>query len=154
MIAYYELRQGDHYNLRKETEVFPRGAGKSGPPSGKVCYTQSCPTLCDSMDCSLPGSSVHGILQARRLELECVAISFSRGSSRPRDWTQVSYSAGGFLTAIWATREDEELCFCTSLPGQQWCIQHWEGCLLDTPFERGISILERGRQTWAREMLM
>ena len=40
---------------------------------------QSCPTLCDPMDCSPPGSSVHGIFQAR--VLECVAISFSRGSS-------------------------------------------------------------------------
>ena len=40
---------------------------------------QSCPTLCDPVDCSLPGSSVHGILQARTLEW--VAISFSRGSS-------------------------------------------------------------------------
>ena len=44
------------------------------------------------MDCSPPGSSVHGILQARILEW--VAISFSRGSSRPRDWTQVSHTAG------------------------------------------------------------
>ena len=44
---------------------------------------QSCLTLCDPMDCSLPGSSVHGILQARILEW--VAISFSRGSSQPRD---------------------------------------------------------------------
>ena len=44
--------------------------------------SQSCPTLCDPMDCSLPGSSTHGILQAR--VLECVAISFSRGSSQPR----------------------------------------------------------------------
>ena len=43
----------------------------------------SCPTLCDPMDCSPPGSSVHGISQARILEW--VAISFSRGSSRPRD---------------------------------------------------------------------
>jgi len=41
--------------------------------------TQSCPTLCDPIDCSLPGSSVHGILQARILKW--VAISFSRGSS-------------------------------------------------------------------------
>ena len=53
---------------------------------------QSCPTLCDSMDCSPPGSSIHGILQAR--VLEWVAISFSRGSSRPRDQTQVSCVAG------------------------------------------------------------
>ena len=43
--------------------------------------TQSCPTLCDPMDCSLPGFSVHGILQAR--VVEWVAISFSRGSSDP-----------------------------------------------------------------------
>ena len=64
--------------------------------------TQSCPTPCDPMDCSLPGSSVHGILQARILEW--VAIPFSRGSSQPSDQTQVSSVVGGFLT-IWATRE-------------------------------------------------
>ena len=51
-----------------------------------VCvWPQSWPTLGKPMDCSPPGSSVHGILQARILE--CTAISFSRGSSRPRDWT-------------------------------------------------------------------
>ena len=55
------------------------------------------------MDCSLPGSSVHGILQARILEW--VAIPFSRGSSWLRDWTQVSHPAGRFF-AIWATMED------------------------------------------------
>ena len=49
---------------------------------------QSCPTLCSPMDCSLPGSSVHGICQAR--VLEWIAISFSRGSSQPRDQTRVS----------------------------------------------------------------
>ena len=54
--------------------------------------TRSCPTLCDPVDCSLPGSSVHGILQARILEW--VAISFSRGSSQPRDRTRVSCIAG------------------------------------------------------------
>ena len=64
--------------------------------------TQSCPTLCDPMNCSLWGFSVHGILQARILEW--VAISFSRGSSRPRDWTQVSRIAGRRFT-LWATRE-------------------------------------------------
>ena len=53
---------------------------------------QSCPTLCDPKDCSLPDSSIHGILQARILEW--VAISFSRGSSRPRDRTQVSRIGG------------------------------------------------------------
>ena len=49
---------------------------------------QSCPTLCDPMDCSLPGFSIHGIFQAR--VLEWVALSFTRGSSLPRDRTQVS----------------------------------------------------------------
>ena len=65
--------------------------------------TQSCPTLWDPVDYSPPGSSVHGILQARILEW--VAIPFSRGSSWPRDQTQVSRIAGrGFN--LWATRED------------------------------------------------
>ena len=49
---------------------------------------QSCLTLCNPMDCSLPGSSVHGIFQA--IVLEWIAISFSRGSSQPRDQTWVS----------------------------------------------------------------
>ena len=53
-----------------------------------VLIAQSCLTLCDPMDCSPQGSSVHGILQARILE--CVDIPFSRGSSQTRDWTQVS----------------------------------------------------------------
>ena len=61
---------------------------------------QSCLTLCNPGDYSPPGSSIHGILQARILEW--VAISFSRGSSWPRDWTQVSRIAGrGFN--LWAT---------------------------------------------------
>ena len=63
---------------------------------------QSGPTLCDPMDCSPPGSLVRGIFQA--WILECVAVSFSRGSSRPRDWTQVSRFVGRRFT-IWATRE-------------------------------------------------
>ena len=60
-------------------------------------------TLCGPMDFSLPGSSVHGILLQARI-LEWVAISFSRRSSQPRDWTQVSCIVGRFFT-IWATRE-------------------------------------------------
>ena len=63
--------------------------------------TQSCPTLCNSMDCSLPGFSVHGILQARILEW--VTISFFRGSSRPRDRNQVSHIAGRHFS-LWPTR--------------------------------------------------
>ena len=67
-----------------------------------VKVTQSCPTICDPMDCSPPSSSVRGILQARILKW--VAISFSRRSSPPRDWTWVSCLAGRFFTS-WATRE-------------------------------------------------
>ena len=74
-----------------------------------VLVTQSCPALCDPMDCSPPGSSVHGILQARILEW--VAIPFSRGSSQPRNRTQVSCIAGRFFT-IWATREVQQTYCC------------------------------------------
>ena len=63
---------------------------------------QSCSTLCDSVDCSLQCSPVHEIFQAR--VLEWVAISFSRGSSQPRDQTWVSRIVGRCFT-IWATRE-------------------------------------------------
>ena len=89
------------------------GSSKAGPsislhsqapcPQGEVA--QSCLTLCNPMDCSPPGSSsVHGIFQTRILDW--VVISFSRGPSPPRDWTQVSYIAGRLFT-IWATREDQ-----------------------------------------------
>ena len=63
---------------------------------------QSCPTLCVSMDCSPPGFSIHEVFQARILEW--VVISFSRGSSPPRDRTQVSCIEGRRFT-LWATRE-------------------------------------------------
>ena len=63
---------------------------------------QSCPTLCDPMDWNLPGFSVHGIFQA--IVLEWIAISFSRGSSQPRDWTQVSRIVDRRFT-FWTTRE-------------------------------------------------
>ena len=65
---------------------------------------QSCPTLCDPMDCSLPGFSIQGIFQARILEW--VAISFSR-SSWPRDWNWVSCIVSRCFT-IWATREVQD----------------------------------------------
>ena len=67
-----------------------------------VLCASSRPTSCDSMNCSQPGSSVHGILQASILEW--VAMPSSRGSSQPRDRTQVSHFVGGFFT-VWATRE-------------------------------------------------
>ena len=59
-------------------------------------HAQLCPTLCDPMNCSPPGSSVHGILHARILEW--VVISSSNGSSQPRDWICISCIAGRFFT--------------------------------------------------------
>ena len=64
---------------------------------------QSCPALCNPMDCSPPGSSVHGDSQARILE--GVAMPSSRGSSQPRGRTRVSRIAG-ILFTVWAIRED------------------------------------------------
>ena len=69
-----------------------------------VCalVSQSCLTLCDPVDCSLPGSTVHGVFQARILE--SVATSFSRESSQPSNRTQVSCIAGRFFI-LWASGE-------------------------------------------------
>ena len=68
----------------------------------KVLVTQSCLTLCHPMDCSPPGSSVHGILQARILGW--VDIPFSRRPSQPRGQTQVSSITSRFFT-IWTPRK-------------------------------------------------
>ena len=71
---------------------------------------ESCLTLCNPMDCSPPGSSLHGISQARILEW--VVTTFSRGSSWPRDWTRISWIAGKFFIAeppgkpIWSLQHD------------------------------------------------
>ena len=90
--------------------------GESSPPPGRLSIQNTvgggdnftdqeihyqfpqmlCPVLCDTMDCSPPGSSVHGILQARIPEW--VAIPFSRGPSQPTDQTQISCTAGRFFT--------------------------------------------------------
>ena len=75
---------------------------KPDPEKVKVLITQSYLTLCHPMDCSLPSSSVRGILQARIVEW--LTIPFSRESSWPRDWTWVSLIAGRFF-AIWARGE-------------------------------------------------
>ena len=68
---------------------------------------QSCPTLCNPMDHCQPGSSVHGILQARILEW--VAMSFSRGSSQLRDQTHISCIAGRFFTAEPLKKSNDEI---------------------------------------------
>ena len=84
-------------------------------------YAQSCPTLCDPVDCSLPGSPDHGMCQARILEW--VARPSCRVSSRPRNWTRVSYETspaltGAFFTtsATWEAQKSLlnllQYCFC------------------------------------------
>ena len=84
-----------------------------------VLFTKSCLTLCDPMNWSPSGSSVHEISKARILEW--VAIPFSRGSLWPRDWTQVSCIAGRFFTN-WATREAQSvlLLFSCSFVSDSW----------------------------------
>ena len=79
---------------------------------------QSCPTLCDSVDCSPPGSAIHGIFQAEMLEW--VAFFFSRGSSQPQDWTPISCIsyAGRWILYHWATWE------------ALLHLQKWESCVL------------------------
>ena len=100
---------------------------------------QLCLTLCDPMDCSLPGSSIHGIFQAR--ELEWVAISFSRRSSQPGDWTQVSHIVGRCVllseppewrwwNSSWAISNPE-----------RWC---WESAALNMPANLEYSAVATG----------
>ena len=89
-----------------------------GVSSVKVNVLVTVVSDCDPMDCSPPASFVHGILQARILEQ--VIIPFSRESSWPRDWTQVSCLAGRFFT-IWATREAYHLSMLTFGRGRWNC---------------------------------
>ena len=90
----------------------------------EVKVAQSCPTLCDPVD-----YTVHGILQARILK--SVAFPFSRGSSQPRDWTQVSHIAGSFFTS-WATREAQE---------------YWSGQPIPFPADLPNTGIEPGTET-------
>ena len=80
-----------HVCTRTHTHTHTQQRNRTGNPE-RVKAAQLCPTLCDPMD-----YTVHGILQARILEW--VAFSFARGSSQPRDRTQVSLIAGGVFTS-------------------------------------------------------
>ena len=111
------------------------------------CSVMSDSLLCDPVDYSPPGSSIHGILQTRILEW--VAISFSRGSSRPRDRTQVSRIAGRRFN-LWATREAPKLIWarCISwemnpgLPCGRWEFYHW------TTSAPLLKTKHRGKSSW------
>ena len=103
---------------------------------------QSCPTFCNPMDCSLPCSSVHGIFQARIREW--VAISFFRGSSRPRDRTRVFHIAGRYFT-IWATPANTTPISCWNPNPQGNGIRKWRQWevtgLWQMTLMNGISVL-------------
>ena len=111
-------------------------------PESESEVAQSCPNSLGPMDCSLSGSSIHGIFQARMLEW--IAISFSRGSSWPRNQTLVSRIAGRRFT-VWATREAK---WSESLSHVQLFVTPWivHGILqsrilewVTVPFSRGSS---------------
>ena len=95
------------------------------------------------MDCSLPGFSVHGIFQARILEW--IAISFSRRSSQPKDWIQVSHIVGRCFT-IWASREVLE----GPPKGRRTNLVSWLGNLGLFPAKRPDldSVDDSGKQGW------
>ena len=87
-------KENSYWSLKVPPEINRCSESKSE-------VAQSGPTLCDPMDCSLSGSFIHGIFQAR--VLEWIAISFSRGFSQPRNRTEVARIAGRRFT-VWATR--------------------------------------------------
>ena len=97
--AYSPMAFPQQYGTWKIIQLFLHGSGNLKKWS-EVKVPQLCLTLRDAID-----YIVHVILQARILDL--VAFPFSRGSSQPRDWTQVSHIAGRFFTS-WATRETQE----------------------------------------------
>ena len=92
-----------------------------------VLVVQSGLTFCDSMGYSLPGFSVHGIFQARILKR--VAIPFSRGSSQPRDQTQISCIAGRFFT-VWAAREAQSFLFSLNIRTACYIIINMSTCYM------------------------
>ena len=94
--------------------LFSCSLAPPGPASAAAMSLQSCPALCNPKSCSLPGSSVHRILQARTLEW--VAMPSFRGSSGPRDQTQVSCIAGRFSTAGPAGKSHLHPIHMTDLP--------------------------------------
>ena len=94
-----ESDMAENLNNRQQHKEY---TAKYGMKRKRKLVAQSCLTLCDPMNYSPSGTSVHGILQARILEW--VAIPFSKGFSQSRDWTQVSCTAGRFFTN-WVIRK-------------------------------------------------
>ena len=108
-----------------------------------VVVAQSCPTLCDPMDCSPPGSAVHGILQARILEW--VAISFSRGSSQTRDQAQIACIVGRLFT-VWVPR--------WGMMADSKCLREQSQLIpLINLFPFILGIIEEGKRHWTTALL-
>ena len=104
------------YGIQEVTRWLATASERKTDSIRKWKCAQSGPTLCDPMDCSLPGSSVHGIFKATVLEQ--FSISFSRESSRPRDQTQVFCIVDRCFTA-WATREAHD---SIRRSGERWTL--------------------------------
>ena len=98
------------------------------------CQLLSCVRLCDHMDCSLPGSSVHGILWARILEW--VAIPFSKGSSQPRGQTRVYCITGRFFTVF-------------EPPGKRWWPYH-----MAWPRKRIVGFCICSQKCWLHDIIL
>ena len=104
-----------------------------------MLVAQSCPTLCDPIDCSLPGSFVHGISQARIPEW--VAIPFSRALSQPRDQTLVSHVAGIAADSLWTEPPGKHLQQISVIYITEWIIlrsfpSHYEQRAVNCPSRR------------------
>ena len=102
MVWYYHLFQNFPQFIVIHTKTFRKRKLRMEQGIKTCSVTKSCPSLCNTMECSLLGYSVHGILQAGILE--CIALSFSRGSSQPGDWTWVS-CIGKWIPYHWAIWE-------------------------------------------------
>ena len=119
-----EIRQFSSCSHRfsKVNEIWHKRVSLREFPPGQMCccclIAKLCRTLCDLVNCSPPGSSVHGISQARILEW--AAISSSRGSSRPRNQTHVS-CPGRRILYHWATREARGLDAAAAAKSLQLC---------------------------------
>ena len=112
-----------------------------------VCsVAQSCPILCDAMDCSPPGFSVHGIFQTRILEW--VAISFSRGSFWPGDQTCVSYISciGRQILHHWATWEASLIYLRSSCKSSSCCPFHILFALVGSSLHQSLYFLTRAKR--------
>ena len=131
IILTFKKRERDEWTLRRGSQNHPRPRSAAAAAAS----LQLCLTLCEPMDRGPPGSSVHGILQARILEW--VAIPSSRGSSWPRDWTRISVSpalADRFLPLMppgkpkssppilryWSTRDNLLLVTTTLCQSESW----------------------------------